>query len=137
MTRDEWQRVKQVTAAALDLPADARPAFVVGACAGDEAFEREVVSLLESAALAEPLFEGALSLSPAVAEGLEDVASPASSGVGARIGQYRIVREIGRGGMGRVFLAERADDEYQQYVALKIAHVRTPDVLRWFRDERQ
>jgi non-specific serine/threonine protein kinase/serine/threonine-protein kinase len=137
MTRDQWQRVKQVAAAALDLPTDARQAYIIGACAGDEACEREVVSLLESAALAEPLFEGALSLSPAVAAALDDAAGPASIGVGARIAQYRIVREIGRGGMGRVFLAERADDEYRQRVALKVAHVRSPDVLRWFRDERQ
>lgn len=137
MTREEWQRVKQVAAAALDLPADSRHAYLLAACSGDPALEREVSSLLDSAARAELLFEGPLSLSPAVADALDDAAGPSSIGVGARIAQYRIVREIGRGGMGRVFLAERADDEYRQRVALKVAHVRSPDVLRWFRDERQ
>lgn len=40
--------------------------------------------------------------------------------VGARIGQYRLLKEIGHGGMGVVYLAERADREFQQRVALKI-----------------
>jgi hypothetical protein len=137
MTRDQWQRVKGVAAAALDLPHTDRRAYVAGACAGDETFAREVFSLLTSAVSAEGLFESPVSLTPAAAAALDEAAGAAAVGIGVRIAQYRIVREIGRGGMGRVFLAERADDEYHQRVALKIAHVRSPDVLRWFREERQ
>src|SRR5688500_7631457 len=71
MTRDQWQRVKHVAAAALDLPDAARRAYVVDACGGDEAFEREVVSLLSSAVSAENLFEMPISLTPAAVAALD------------------------------------------------------------------
>ena len=137
MTRDEWQRVKQVAAGALDVEPSDRSAYVVAACSGDVDLEREVASLLASAESADQLFEGPLSLPAAAVSALDDATAAAALGAGARIAQYRLVREIGRGGMGRVFLAERADDEYHQQVALKIANVRSTEILRWFRDERQ
>jgi eukaryotic-like serine/threonine-protein kinase len=58
---------------------------------------------------------------------------------GTRIGQYAIVREIGRGGMGTVYLAERADGQFQQQVALKVLRpgLETGDVVRRFAQERQ
>ena len=137
MTRDEWQRVKQIAAAALDVHEHERAAYIAAACTGDDNLEREVVSLLASAECADQLFEGPIALTAAAVAALDAAERSAEVGAGARIGQYRLVREIGRGGMGRVFLAERADDEYHQRVALKIANIRTPDILRWFRDERQ
>jgi tetratricopeptide (TPR) repeat protein/predicted Ser/Thr protein kinase len=58
--------------------------------------------------------------------------------VGHRIGPYRVVREIGRGGMGTVYLAERDDAEFDQRVALKLVReAQSERVLRWFRYERQ
>ncbi len=56
-----------------------------------------------------------------------------------RVGDYAIVREIGRGGMGAVYLAESADAEYRQQVAIKIIKrgMDTDEVLRRFRGERQ
>jgi eukaryotic-like serine/threonine-protein kinase len=58
---------------------------------------------------------------------------------GRRIGPYRVLREIGRGGMGSVYLAARADDAFQKLVAIKIIRrgLDTDDVLRRFRSERQ
>jgi non-specific serine/threonine protein kinase/serine/threonine-protein kinase len=58
---------------------------------------------------------------------------------GLRVGPYEIVREIGRGGMGAVYLATRADDEYQKQVAIKVVKrgMDTDFVLRRFREERQ
>jgi serine/threonine protein kinase len=58
---------------------------------------------------------------------------------GQRIGPYAIVREIGREGMGAVYLAIRADDEYQKEVAIKVVKrgMDTDLVLRRFREERQ
>lgn len=56
-----------------------------------------------------------------------------------RIGRYRIIREIAHGGMGRVFLAERADGSYEQKVALKLLHssLDSETMRRRFRTERQ
>lgn len=58
---------------------------------------------------------------------------------GKRIGAYRLLREIGRGGLGTVYLAARADDAYQKEVAIKLLRrgLDTEDILRRFRNERQ
>ena len=54
-----------------------------------------------------------------------------------RIGPFRVVREIGRGGMGRVMLGERADGQFEQRVAIKVIHQGAPGVLRRFVEERR
>lgn len=55
------------------------------------------------------------------------------------IGPYRLVSELGKGGMGTVYLAERDDDEYKTAVAIKVLHggLETPESVARFRDERQ
>lgn len=62
-----------------------------------------------------------------------------ASRVGQRIGPYEIVREIGLGGMGTVFLAVRADDQYRKQVAIKLINLGmdTDLILRRFMMERQ
>jgi serine/threonine protein kinase len=119
MTREEWLRVKDVTAAALEQPEAARAGFVAHTCEGDEPLEREVRSLLASAISASPLFETPVFATATAASVIADATRISSTRPGARLGAYRIVQEIGRGGMGTVFLAERADEEYRQRVALK------------------
>src|SRR5213075_2736991 len=87
---------------------------------------------------ASPLFETPVFATATAASVIANATHASSTRTGARLGAYRIVEEIGRGGMGTVFLAERADEEYQQRVALKVVHdARSPEALRWFRDERQ
>ncbi|PYX11153.1 MAG: serine/threonine protein kinase, partial [Acidobacteria bacterium] len=58
---------------------------------------------------------------------------------GERIGAYAVIRELGRGGMGAVYLGERADGQFQKQVAIKILKrgTDTDEVLRRFRNERQ
>ena len=58
---------------------------------------------------------------------------------GERVGAYVIVRELGHGGMGTVFLAERADGQFEKQVAIKILNrgADTAEILRRFRAERQ
>ncbi|MGZ5004605.1 MAG: protein kinase domain-containing protein [Chthoniobacterales bacterium] len=58
---------------------------------------------------------------------------------GRQFGSYQIMREIGRGGLGAVYLAARADDEYRKQVAIKLVRrgLDTEDILRRFRNERQ
>ena len=59
--------------------------------------------------------------------------------VGRQFGAYQVIREIGRGGLGAVYLAARADDEYRKEVAIKLVRrgLDTEDILRRFRNERQ
>lgn len=69
-----------------------------------------------------------------------DSLGPDDPGPLPSIGPYRILKSIGWGGMGRVFLAERADDHYQQQVAIKLLKQNVIDnerVLRLFHEERQ
>ena len=58
---------------------------------------------------------------------------------GVRIGPYRLVKELGRGGMGTVYLAVRSDDAFQKRVALKVLKrgMDTDAIVRRFRNERQ
>jgi non-specific serine/threonine protein kinase/serine/threonine-protein kinase len=127
-TPEAWRRIKTIASAALDLDAAARPAYVVQACGGDQQLAAEIQSLLDSTLAAEPLFE-----TPGGGAGAALVAG------GASIGPYRIVRELGSGGMGSVYLAERDDGEFGQRVAIKI--VRGGFVSRFlldrFREERR
>ena len=101
MTPEQYQRVKQILQAAVEQDAGERAAFLDRACAGDEELRRRVEMLLASddsmgEFLSEPL--------AAVAAAPEH---PAEFLAGRRIGPYQIVREIGHGGMGTVYLAER------------------------------
>ncbi|HEY2433159.1 MAG TPA: serine/threonine-protein kinase [Vicinamibacterales bacterium] len=128
VTPELWLRVKDVAATALELSGADRGAFVEQACAGDEALRAEVVSLLASTDAAAPYFE-------TVAIG--GVASLYDAG--SRIGAYRIVRELGSGGMGTVYLAERDDGEFTQRAAIKIVRggFANSFLLERFREERR
>jgi serine/threonine-protein kinase len=105
------------------------------ACAGDARLRAEVDSLLGYRERARDFIE-----TPAYALGA-GLFDDGDSGrvAGRRIGPYVIVREIGRGGMGTVFLAERADGEFRQQVALKVVRRSFADteLARRFRQERQ
>ncbi len=134
MHPDQWERVKTVFEAALDLMAEERAAFLDQACRDDPAVRAEVESLLASEdESGRFLAENALGLSS-----LQEPARPAVV-AGRQFGQYRIVREIGHGGMGAVFLAERADGAFDHQVAIKIVRHTLADsgLERRFRRERQ
>ena len=120
---------------ALELPAGERAAFIQKNCEGDEELRREVESLLESHASAGRFID-----QPDIFFREEDLKDDDTSvAAGQLIGAYRIVREIGRGGMGAVYLAERADEQYKKQVAIKLIKrgMDTDSVLRHFRNERQ
>ena len=127
-----WQRVKEVFHGAADLAPDQREDFLDHACAGEPHLRREVEALLArdrrgDPRLERPVYEAAAEL--LARDPWEDVQ-------GRRLGAYRILRELGRGGMGRVLLAERADGQYRQQVAIKEVLEGLQDPLR-FQQERQ
>ena len=145
MTSEQWQKVKAIVFEAQAREPSSRAAFVTDACAGDEALHREVSSLLESIELARNRYEtpaldarGAGPLFQSVIAGGAHDASLVEM-IGRRIGPYEIQRELGRGGMGAVYLAGRADSEFRHEVALKIIKrgMDTDAIVRRFRTERQ
>jgi serine/threonine-protein kinase len=136
-------RLEQVIALfeqALSVPQEARPEFVRRVSGENTALRRELVSLLDANESAAEYFDDLADrvVSPSYAA-LADAAPGRPRWEGRRIGAYRLVREVGRGGMSRVFLAERADGEFEQQVALKLLRPgfdSDVDVTR-FRAERQ
>jgi Tol biopolymer transport system component len=136
---ERWRRVEKVLDAALACEPSQWRAVLDARCGDDAELRREVESYLGRVGAAEsflatpPVAVAAL----LVAEGQE--AASGNRYVGRRIGSYRVVRQVGRGGMARVFLAERADGEFAQHVALKLLRAgfdSDVDVER-FRAERQ
>ena len=135
MSPARWQQIKEVLHAALERPAEERGPLVAKACGDDADLRLEVESLLASHGEAQDFLE-TTARAAVVSAGPDD---PRDALVGARIGPYRIVREIGRGGMGTVYLAERDDHEYRKQVAIKLIRgdVDSAVILARFRRERQ
>ena len=132
MTPERWRQIKEIFQAAFELPPRERSACVQQACAGDAELRAEVESLLLSVE-EEEFLSGAAAYVP---EALADEAWDRN--IGRRIGAYRIVRQIGEGGMGAVYLAERAG-EFQQRAAIKLlrAGMDSRGIVARFRRERQ
>lgn len=141
MDAERWRRVDQVVQAALDAEPGERAEILGAACGGDEELHREAASLLaadERAGdfLADSPVLGSSSAGPASDRAAANSSEPAA---GDRLGPFRLVRPLGRGGMGVVFLAERADDDFDQRVAVKVVRwdLGSATVDSRFRAERQ
>jgi eukaryotic-like serine/threonine-protein kinase len=133
---DRWPRVKAITADALERAHAVRGAFLAEACAGDETLRAEVESLLGAHAGAGAFLETPALAGTGAARAIEDVMAPDPAG--RLIGPYRIVRELGQGGMGVVYLAARADAAFEKQVAIKVVRGGLAgESARRFRDERR
>ncbi len=131
MDTAHWNRVKELFEQALEKPQTNRLEFLREQCAEDSATFVEVKDLLSADERPHSILEG-----PAVdALDLPD----GFLAEGTRIGVYKIVRGIGQGGMGAVYLAERADGHFRQQVALKIIKrgMDSVEILKRFEAERQ
>lgn len=131
MTPERHQRVMQILGEAIEHEAQSRDAWIETACAGDEALRAEVGRLLSRQKPAAQFLEE----SPLVVA----AESNGRSLIGQRIGLYKIISEIGRGGMGAVYLAERDDQQFTRRVAVKLIKrgMDTDFVVQRFRNERQ
>lgn len=112
-THDSFDQVEQIFLQALELEPAERPAFLEATCGADDALRRDVISLLEAHDEADEDF---LEETPSML----GYALPKASRRLDRVGPYRIISELGKGGMGVVYLAERDDDQYHKQVALKV-----------------
>jgi serine/threonine-protein kinase len=136
MTPDRWQEIQGLFQQAADLDSAAQAAFLNEACPTDLALRAEVEALLR----AERRSGAGAFIADAIGRAARELADDsAASRVGERVGPYRLVREIGHGGMGTVYLAERADEHYQASVAIKFVRsgAASAELERRFRAERQ
>ena len=140
-TDDRWEQADRLLDAALELEPGEREAFLDRECGEDRELRGLVGRLLANAetdgtwltpggGLDQPMVTG---LDPSAAEDDTDLS-------GTTIDRYRVLRELGRGGMAIVYLAERADGEFEHKVALKlikhVASIRRRSLQRFAR-ERQ
>ncbi|MFV1988084.1 MAG: protein kinase [Gemmatimonadota bacterium] len=134
MAQENWQQIRELFEAALELDANERDAFVRAQAANDPALRAEVASLLEAHDSEGAVDRLAESLESSTVSRLLRGPQP-----GDRIDAFRIVRRIGRGGMGAVYLAERDEPKLRQLVALKILQLGldSEDLLERFFAERQ
>jgi predicted Ser/Thr protein kinase len=128
MTPEDYARMRAVFDEAMAMPSSERRRFVAQKTTSDDPFPPELAALLHSSA------DSALP-----AHNVPDAASGEDRP--GQIGNYKIVRELGRGGMGVVYLALRNDDVFQKLVALKViggAHGGSdPSLVQRFKHERQ
>jgi serine/threonine protein kinase len=160
MTPDNWNRVKELFEAALELDSLQRAAFLAENCR-DKTLRQQVERLLNDYQEAGSFLD-APALNPNIpvpnalgqiqggdesllhpqSEKLSATATSAEAEdpmVGRQFGAYKLVRQVGRGGMAAIFLATRADDEYNKQVAVKVVQpgLDSRDLLNRFRAERQ
>lgn len=135
-TKTRRQRVSSIVESALAREPSERAALIESECAGDSKLRHEVEDLIAAhEAPSGNRAQTVLSEPPSNLLTLHEVESL----IGKRIGSYKVISELGRGGMGTVCLAVRDDDHYQKRVAIKVVKrgMDTDEIVRRFRYERQ
>ena len=149
MTPDRWQQIEAVFQKAVDLEPSDRIVFLRDECRDDSDLKNEVENLLDNYDSAESFIESPVwtdsffinsTAKKAISASFDELTEEVEDNLmGRRIGVYQLVKELGRGGMGAVYLAERADGEFQQKVAIKLIKrgMDSDFIIRRFRHERQ
>ncbi len=155
ITPERWRELSTLLDEVLELSPEGRTAFLAGLAARDPGTKTLLEDLLRASDVADGILDspaGAYStqilgwiandgpeVAPGPAGGVGEAPGAGAEIEGARAGPWRLLREIGRGGMGVVYLAERADGQFEQRVALKILKrgLDTDEILARFLRERQ
>jgi len=138
VTPERWEAIQSLFLAAADVDTATRAALLTAVGEQDPELRREVDALLDADRSSRAA--GEMFISNAIASAAHDMIDDASTArAGERVGPYRLLRELGHGGMGTVYLAERADDEYHALVAIKFVRggLAASHLERRFRRERQ
>lgn len=143
MNQDQWQLIKELFEQASQLPNDQQQDLVVAQANGDQIVIDKVLSMLatqNSETADDKFLEQKHSFSKLVSDSVNEVFShPEVLSTGDVVENFTVLSSIGEGGMGSVFLAERSQADFTQFVAIKVIHRRQTDAsieLR-FKRERQ
>ncbi|TVQ14526.1 MAG: hypothetical protein EA364_04300 [Balneolaceae bacterium] len=143
LSPDNWKKIDTILEAVLDRDPDERPAYLKEVCGSDESLYNNINTLLRLHIEADRILgESATTWAAPLIPGLIDEFDrnrEQDMPAGTRLGPYEIKSVAGRGGMGTVYRAVRADETHHREVALKIVRrgMDTTDVLRRFRYEQQ
>jgi serine/threonine protein kinase len=146
MTPERWQQVRDGLHEAMQLKPEERPAYLDHWCADDDDLRQQISELLEAEEglttdflESLPLAEAALDRLTVLAASKNVFATSNEPLLGSRVGSYRIVEKIGAGGMGEVYRAFRADDQYRKQVAVKVVRQgqNSSAIVERFKNERQ
>lgn len=139
MTPERWRRIQQLFEEASALPAGDRTDWLVERCGGDRTLAQEVQEMLDADAGGATLLDNVGAAALEYVEDRHEVTVSALSSGDLRAGPYRLISQLGRGGMGTVFLGERDDGMYEAQVAVKVLHpgLDTSFFLKRFQRERQ
>lgn len=152
MSPERWKKIEDIFQEALDIAPSERQKFIEESCDDDAELRDEVEKLVarfesDEEFLESPVWTDSIllqkSLKQQIASSLDEEISDSSakskSLIGKKIGVYRLTKELGKGGMGMVYLAERTDGEFHQKVAIKLIKrgMDTDFIIKRFRHERQ
>lgn len=136
MTPERWKQVDELFEAVASIPLEARAVWITEQCGSDQELASELLALVsaDERSRDEDFIVDAISDAAHSLVALRD-----AERIGERVGAYRLVSELGHGGMGAVYLAERDDGQYEATVAIKFvrAALASPDVAVRLRAERQ
>lgn len=135
MNAERWTHIKAIFHDATEVADRERATYIRSRCGGDEALALEIEALLSAHDQASSFIEG---LPDNTITSAPDNLAPDKM-IGRPVGAYELVRELGRGGMGAVYLASRADDQFRKLVAVKLINAAfdNESITRRFRNERQ
>ena len=141
-TRASWIRVENLLDQALDLEPAARESFLDRACGADRVLRERLAELLRAAETPDSFLDRSVhEVAAGLVRGLEqdaDASATPRPPPYERVGAYRLIREVGRGGMGAVYLGERDDDHFHREVAVKLVQpAAAPGLTARFVAERQ
>src|SRR5215213_4460295 len=138
MALENWDKIKEIFLEAIELAPAERADLLAEKCGDDAGLRAEIEKLI----LQDEAASGLISRPAIEKTAIHFYAETFETNdplIGKKVGAYHLIREIGCGGMGAVYLAERVDGSFQRQVAVKLIKrgMETAFILRRFRNERQ